>query len=87
MGLSPKWKAQGKHEVQSRQTMQRNHPLWPRVPLASAHINKLMIIAKGEEPHTKQSNKQKGKLEYTTVYHTVTCHPTFQLVYIIQTCY
>jgi len=46
-----------------------------------------MIIAKGEEPHTKQSNKQKGKLEYTTVYHTVTCHPTFQLVYIIQTCY
>jgi len=22
-----------------------------------------MIIAKGEEPHTKQSNKQKGKLE------------------------
>jgi len=27
------------------------------------HINKLMIIAKGEEPHIKQSNKQNGKLE------------------------
>jgi len=33
------------------------------VPLASAHINKLMIIAKGEEPHTRQLNKQQGKLE------------------------
>jgi len=38
-------------------------PCWPRVPLASAHINKLMIIAKGEEPHTRQLNKQQGKLE------------------------
>jgi len=35
-------------------------PCWPRVPLASAHINKLMIIAKGEEPHTRQPNKQTG---------------------------
>jgi len=30
------------------------------VPLAYAHINKLMIIAKEEEPHTRQSNKQTG---------------------------
>jgi len=28
--------------------------------LASVHINKLMIIAKGEEPHTRQPNKQTG---------------------------
>jgi len=33
------------------------------VPLASAHINKLMIITKGEEPHTRQPNKQQDKLE------------------------
>jgi len=38
-------------------------PCWPRVPLAFAHINKLMIIVKEEEPHTRQSNKQHGKLE------------------------
>jgi len=35
-----------------------------------------MIIAKGEEPHTKQPNKQKGKLEYKTIYHTITCYFT-----------
>jgi len=31
-----------------------------------------MIIAKVEELHTKQPNKQKGKLEYKTIYHTDT---------------
>jgi len=31
-------------------------PCWPRVPLAFALINKLMIV---EEQHTKQSNKQR----------------------------
>jgi len=36
-----------------------------------------MIIAK-EEPHTKQPNKQKDKLEYKTVYHTNTCYFTDQ---------
>jgi len=39
-----------------------------------------MIIAKGEEPHTKQPNKQHGKLEYKAVYHTVTCYFTIYAV-------
>jgi len=34
-----------------------------REPLASAHINKLMIIAKGEEPHTRQPTSKQSKLE------------------------
>ena len=30
---------------------------------SASHINKLIIIAKGEEPHTRQPNKQQGKVE------------------------
>jgi len=37
-----------------------------------------MIIAKVEEPHTKQPNKQKDKLEYKTVYHNDTGYFTDQ---------
>jgi len=63
---------------QRSQVAESSLPCWPRVPLASAHINKLMIIAKGERPHTKQSNKQKGKLEWKTIDHTITCNSTVQ---------
>ena len=66
--------------IQADYAAESSLPCWPRVPLASAHINKLMIIAKGEEPHTKQPNKQHGKLEYKAVYHTVTCYFTIYAV-------
>jgi len=33
-------------------------PCWPRVPLASAPINKLMIIAKVEEQHTSNQTSK-----------------------------
>ena len=46
-----------------------------------------MIIVKGEEPHTEQSNKQKGKLEYKIVYHTDTWYFTNQWIYVNQSCY
>jgi len=35
-------------------------PCWPRGVLASAHINKLMIIAKRENHTHRTYNKQKG---------------------------
>jgi len=34
-------------------------PCWPREPLASAHINNLMIIAK-EKNHTQNNQTSKG---------------------------
>jgi len=46
-----------------------------------------MIITKVEEPHTKQPNKQKGKLEYKTVYHADTFYFTGKLIYVNQSCH
>jgi len=47
-----------------------------------------MIIAK-EKTHTYMTynKQQKGKLEWKTIYHIVTCYFTVQAVYVIQTCY
>jgi len=44
--------------VQAYYVAQSSLPCWPRMPLTSAHINELIIIVKGEEPHTRQPNKQ-----------------------------
>jgi len=60
MGYSPIIKPKAEESVQADYAAGSSFPCWPRVPLASAHINKLMIIAKEEEPHTRQPNKQPG---------------------------
>jgi len=60
---------------------------WPRVPIASAPINSLIIIATVEEQHTRQSNKQKGKLESKRFYLAIRYTFTVQYTYIIQACY
>jgi len=78
MGHSPKKKPTKQKPAQAGYIAESSFPCWPRVPLASAHINKLMIITKGEEPHTRQPNKQKGKLEYKIIHHTDTCYFTDQ---------
>ena len=42
---------------------------------------------KERKPHDRTYNKQKGKLEWKIVYHTVTGYFTVQAVYVNQTCY
>jgi len=51
MGHSPsnRHKEQGPSPVDK--AAKPSSPWWPQVVLASVHINKLMIIAKREEPH------------------------------------
>jgi len=46
-----------------------------------------MIIATVEEQQTRQSNKQKGKLEPKRFYHAIKYTFTVQYTYIIQACY
>jgi len=46
-----------------------------------------MIIATVEEQHTRQSNKQKGKLEPKRFYHAIRYTFTVQYTYIFQACY
>ena len=63
MGHNPIIKPKAGESVQAYYATGSSLPYWPRVPLAFAHINKLMIIAKEEEPHTRQPTSKQGKLE------------------------
>jgi len=59
MGHSPKEKSnKNMKSSQVDYAVESSLPCWPRVPFAYAPINKLMIFAKVEKQHTKQSNKQ-----------------------------
>jgi len=61
MGLSPKIKIRWAASNPYSYVVELSFPCWPRVFLASAHINKLMIIAKREKPHiqnTQQTNRR-----------------------------
>jgi len=81
MGHSPKRKAQAKGiQPKVGYAAESPFPCWPRGFLTSAHINKLMIIAKRENHTSKTYNKQKGKLEQKMVYHTVTYNFIVQYV-------
>ena len=63
MGHGPKRKTTKRDPAQAGYVAESPFPCWPRGFLASAHINKLMIIAKEKTTPDETYNKQKGKLE------------------------
>jgi len=59
MGRGPKRKIMDQDLAQAGYAAESPFPCWPREPLASAHINDLMIIAK-EKNHTQDNQTSKG---------------------------
>jgi len=59
MGCDPKRKIINQDPAQAGYAAESPFPCWPREPLASTHINKLMIIAK-EKYHTQDNQTSKG---------------------------
>jgi len=64
MGYNPKIELRNKR-IRPKTSYAAKSPSlwWPRGVLTYAHINKLMIIAKGEKSHTNTQPNRKGKLE------------------------
>jgi len=59
MGRGPKRKSTKQDPAQAGYVMESPFLCWPREPLVSAHINKLMIIAK-EKNHIQDNQISKG---------------------------
>jgi len=59
MGCGPKRKIINQDPAQAGYVAESLFPCWSREPLASAHINELMIIAK-EKYHTQDNQTSKG---------------------------
>ena len=59
MGRGPKRKIMDQDPAEAGYAAESPFPGWPREPLASAHINNSMIIAK-EKHHTRDIQTSKG---------------------------